>query len=148
MRSDDGTLPEDSALAGWGPMFIKFCAKSGRDLDTIDRFKARIENAGFINVHVKEYKVPVGDWAKNPHLKEAGRLLKQQLLAGLEGYAMMILTTFGEPQPWTAEEVQVYLAKIRNEANNGGFHFYQQMRRVWVSLQFLVPYIPPFLESY
>lgn len=147
MRSDDGTLPEDSALAGWGPMFIKCCAKSGRDLDTIDRFKARIENAGFINVHVKEYKVPIGDWAKNPQLKEAGRLLKQQLLAGLEGYAMMILTNFGEPQPWTAEEVQVYLAKIRNEANNGGFHFYQQMRRVWVSLQFL-PSTPIFRGPY
>ena len=90
--------PEDSALAGWGPMFANCCAKSSRDLDTIDRIKARIENAGFINVHFKEYKVPVGDWAKHPRLKEAGMLLKQHLLAGLEGYVMIVLTNFGEPQ--------------------------------------------------
>lgn len=43
---------------------------------------------------------------------------------------MLILTHFGEPEPWTAEEVQVYLAKVRNEINSG-YHVYVPMRRVW-----------------
>ena len=54
---------------------------------------------------------------KNPVLKEAGKFHKLQVMKGLEGYAMQILTSLGEPAPWTAEEVQVYLAKIRKEVN-------------------------------
>lgn len=73
-------------------MFVRCCAKSGKNIDTVETFKPRIEAAGFTNVHEKTYKVPIGEWTKSPLLKEAGRLVKAQLLAGLEGYALFFLT--------------------------------------------------------
>ena len=49
--SDDGTLPEDSLLNGWGPLFIRAGEASGKDIDTVERFIARIEAGGFVNLH-------------------------------------------------------------------------------------------------
>lgn len=69
-------------------MFCRIAEKIGKPLNTVDTFKAGIQDAGFINVREKTYKVPVGEWTKNPVLREAGKFNKIQLLAGMEGYAM------------------------------------------------------------
>lgn len=44
---------------------------------------------------------------------------------------MFLLTHFGEPTPWSPEEVQVYVAKYRNELRDSSIHGYNRMRRVW-----------------
>lgn len=146
---DDGTLPPDSDLAKWGPMFLKVAAKSGKKLDTIDTFKSKIEAAGFTNIHEKVYKLPFGEWTKNPVLREAGKFNRLQLREGMEGYAMYaapcysryfctlltvtryLLTKFGDPEPWSPEEVQVLLAKVRKDMDNKDYHAYSRIRRVW-----------------
>lgn len=56
------------------------------------------------------------------------------ILSGLEGYALLLLTNFGEPEPWLPVEVQVYLAKVRKEIENSKYHTYINMRRVWGKL--------------
>ena len=98
--------------------------------------RSAIEAAGFINVHEKNQKAPLGEWAKNPLMKEAGKFNKLQMLAGMEGYALFLLTHFGAPTPWSAEEVQVYLAKVRNEIHAGKYHTYFPIRRVWAQKPF------------
>lgn len=40
------------------------------------------------------------------------------------------MTKFGEPEPWTPEEVQVFLAKARKEFANPALHCYLLKRRV------------------
>lgn len=86
--SDDGSVAPDSTLGKWGSMFYPLFEKMGKPVDTMFHFKRRIEAAGFTNVHEKTYKVPLGDWVKNPVLKEAGRYGKTQFLEGMEGYTM------------------------------------------------------------
>ena len=49
-----------------------------------------------------------------------------------------LLTKFGEPKPWSVEEVQVLLAKMRADINNKDIHAYQIYRRVWVSLPLFI----------
>lgn len=93
LQSDDGTLPTDSGLAKWGHLMNAAMAKSGKRLDTIETFKGRIEAGGFTNIHEKRYKLPVGDWAASPILKEAGKYNKQHFEEGLEGYAMYVPST-------------------------------------------------------
>ena len=150
-------MPPDSNIANWGPTFVKIGAKLGKGLDTFDTMKAQIEAAGFEDMHEKLYKVPLGDWAKNTVLREAGKFNKLHLLDAMEGYAMyaplldlistlygpskpyclklmlirFLLTKFGEPEPWSAEEVQVYLAKVRDDINNRKYHAYSSVRRIW-----------------
>ena len=70
---------------------MRCAAKSGRKLDTEEHFQSRVEAAGFSNVHEKLYKVPIGEWTKDPLLKEAGRVHRAQMLQGLEGYALYVI---------------------------------------------------------
>lgn len=66
-------------------MFLRICEKSGKKIDTEETLRSKIEAAGFTNIHEKVYKVPIGEWTKNPLLKEAGKYEKMQILEGLEG---------------------------------------------------------------
>lgn len=87
--------------------------------------KAEIEKTGFVDVHEHVYRLPLGPWAKNEILKEAGRINYHHWSSGLEGYAMWLLTKFGAPEPWTTDEVHVYLASIRKELADSKIHAYQ-----------------------
>lgn len=37
---------------------------AGKDLETHNKLQSRIEEAGFINVHTTNYKVPIGKWSR------------------------------------------------------------------------------------
>ena len=128
---DDGTVPKDSLLAKSGELFDGAAEKMGKPADSIFKTKARVEAAGFTNIKEVWYKVPIGDWTKSPLLKEAGRFTKAQMLEGLEGYSMFILTHYGVPENWTPEEVHVWIALMRKEINNPAYHAYCLKRRVY-----------------
>lgn len=111
--------------------------RAGRPLTTQSTMKAAIEKAGFVDVHEHVYKVPLGPWAKNDLLKEAGRVNYLVWTSGLEGYAMWLLTKFGAPEPWTKEEVHVFLASVRKELSDPSIHAYQYVY-VWISLLYIL----------
>lgn len=123
--SDDGTLKPEHMLHGWGNIFVACSERAGRSLRTHEKMRSAIEKAGFVDVHEERYKIPMGPWSKDKLLKEAGHLQYAHWNAALEGWAMWLLTHFGEPEPWTKEEVQVYLAKVRAELKNPHIHAYE-----------------------
>lgn len=131
IRCDDGSLPENSYLAGQGPMLERAALKAGNDIRIVDYMKEEIEHAGFVNVHERHFKLPVGDWPKHPIYKDAGTAHRAHIKKGLPGWNMFLYTKFGEPKPWTAEEVQAHLAKLNQELDNPKHHIYQYHRRVW-----------------
>lgn len=87
--------------------------------------RGSMEKAGFVDIHEKMYKWPIGPWPKDSVLKEAGRLHYHQWASGMEGWIMYFLTKWGTPKPWTKEEVQVLVAKVRTEIQNPRYHTYQ-----------------------
>lgn len=111
--SDDSTLPADSHLAKFGSIFEACGRKAGKPLDICDRFEDWIKEAGFTNVQKTEYKVPCGEWPKLPVYKDVGRVCLKTFKQGLEGWVIWFLTHYGDPEPWTIEQVQVYLALMR-----------------------------------
>ncbi|CAG7962766.1 unnamed protein product [Penicillium nalgiovense] len=129
--SDDGSLKEDSTLATWGDNFIGCSDRAGRSLLTQETMRGAMEKAGFVDVQEKLYKIPLGPWPKDKVLKEVGQLQYAHWIAALEGWAMWLLTKFGAPSPWSTEEVQVYLSKVRAELRNSRTHAYEPCRRVW-----------------
>ncbi|KAJ5153940.1 uncharacterized protein N7500_009379 [Penicillium coprophilum] len=129
--SDDNTLKENGTLASWGDNFIACSERAGRSLLTQETMRGAIEKAGFVDVQEKLYKVPLGPWPKDKVLKEAGQLQYAHWITALEGWAMWLLTKFGAPTPWSPEEVQVYLSKVRAELRNPRTHAYEYGRRVW-----------------
>lgn len=124
---DDGTLPSDSYLAHYATLFFKCADKAGRSLKTIDTLRAAMERAGFVNIQEDYYKLPIGPWAKNEKLKEAGRIARDMWADGLEGYTLVFLTKFGVPRPWTHQEALVYTAKVRAEFKDPKYHTYHYM---------------------
>ncbi|KAI3066085.1 hypothetical protein CBS147339_8909 [Penicillium roqueforti] len=129
--SDDGTLKEGGVLASWGDNFIGCSERAGHSLLTQETMRGAMEKAGFVDVQEKLYKIPLGPWPKDKILKEVGQLQYAHWVAALEGWAMWLLTKFGAPSPWSKEEVQVYLSKVRAELRNPRTHAYEYARRVW-----------------
>ncbi|OKP13887.1 hypothetical protein PENSUB_462 [Penicillium subrubescens] len=123
---DDGSLPADNILHSWGVYTMECAKKAGRELNAIDTMAENIRKAGFVEIHEKESKWPIGPWPRDKRLKEAGVVNFQHWMSGMEGWCMWLLTKFGSPQPWTKEEVHVYVAKMRAELKTPRFHIYQR----------------------
>lgn len=87
---------------------------------------SHIRKTGFVDVHERVYKWPIGPWPKDERIKEAGVVNYQHWMSGVEGWCMWLLTNYGIPEPWTKEEVYVYCAKLRNEIRKGRYHCYHK----------------------
>lgn len=124
VMADDSSLRPDSLIAEWGNNFLGCAERAGRPLSTQLTMKAQIEEAGFVDVQEHLYKCPIGGWPRNKVLKDAGRINFVQWTAGLEGWAMFLLTNWGAPEPWTADEVRVYVAKVREELKQPRLHIW------------------------
>ena len=121
---DDGILPKDSYLARWRDNFLACAERSGRRLDTQTIMKEAIDEAGSINIQEKSYKCPIRGWPKDVVLKEAGKINKAYWSSGLEDWAMWLPTKHSKPEPWSANEVRVYVAKVRQELQDPKLHIY------------------------
>lgn len=53
---------------------------------------SKIAQAGFVNLHEKTYKTPLGEWSSDPKLQELGKWNLLQFDVGLEGFCIQLLT--------------------------------------------------------
>lgn len=86
----------------------------------------QMEEAGFINVTVKEYKTPFGPWPKDKRLREAGQYNIVGMSEGLTGLSIRLFTRI---LGWTVEEMELLLMQIRAEWRKRMIHSYLPM---WV----------------
>lgn len=126
VECDDGSVPPDNILFGFGDLISRAANKMGRPINIYQTFRGSIEKAGFVDIQEKVYKWPIGPWPRDKVLKEIGALNFHHWSNGLEGYIMFVLTRFGEPEPWLKDEVLVYAAKIRSELTNPRHHVYHR----------------------
>jgi len=87
--------------------------------------KAQFENAGFTDVQVVDKKIPIGPWAYDQKLEKIGHFQLKNFQDGLEAFSLAILCRC---LGWSAEEVQVFLAKVRQEVKSRQtFHWYWRL---------------------
>ncbi|RSL49182.1 hypothetical protein CEP54_012556 [Fusarium duplospermum] len=129
LESDDGTVTDETAMSQWGKLFVKGGLKIGRSFTLVDDEEQRkgMEAAGFVDIQEFNIKVPLGDWPKDPKLKEMGRFSRATLEQDTEGYVLYMATSEG----WSREEVSVYAARLRREMRNSKIHAYFRMKVVW-----------------
>ena len=48
---------------------------------------------------------------------------------------MFLMTRFGQPKPWSEEEVKEYVEKAKKELNQN-WHIYQHIKKVWCQKPF------------
>ncbi|KEZ41786.1 hypothetical protein SAPIO_CDS6767 [Scedosporium apiospermum] len=109
IESEDGSVKEDSALAKWGPMFVKAGESWGRPFDIIDKGS---------------------DWrlAQECGVEGIGRHSGEAFKRDLEGYA---LVAAAEGMGWDKEHTQVYAASLRKELADRNIHPVFRHRIVW-----------------
>ncbi|OBT46109.1 hypothetical protein VE00_02802 [Pseudogymnoascus sp. WSF 3629] len=128
---DDTTFtydPPSCRFAEWWHLVTKAFKESGRDMDAAAHHKERLEEAGFINVKVVDFKWPINTWPRDKKLKTIGMWSKENTLDALEALAMAPLTRVLK---WTPEEVQLLLQGARIDIENEGIHAYWNIRAVY-----------------
>ena len=101
--SDDGTVTDTSAMSQWARVWNAGGKKTGRTFEVydLDLQQKGMENAGFVDVTVKEFYIPVGVWHKDKELAEKGLWWKFALESDLEG--MEVLQTLPHLSPYLCE---------------------------------------------
>ncbi|OLN88617.1 Trans-aconitate 2-methyltransferase 3 [Colletotrichum chlorophyti] len=120
-QSDDATFPEDSALARFGDLLTQAAIKFGREFVPIATLKKLMIEVGFEDVTLSRHKWPINDWPKDPKFKELGAWCYENNVSGIEAISMAPLT---RAHNWTREEVNVFLADVRNDLKNRNYHAY------------------------
>ncbi|GAB1318524.1 Secondary metabolism regulator LAE1 [Madurella fahalii] len=129
-RSEGGVIPEDSPMGQWSKVYWEGGKKFGRTFRVIedDIQKTGMEEAGFVDIVVKDFKCPIGDWPKDPKQKELGMFAKLTLEADIEGY---ILYMWNAVMGWSTEEIRVYIAHLRRQMRDPNVRPWYQHRVVY-----------------
>ncbi|KAL8671906.1 MAG: hypothetical protein Q9168_003617 [Polycauliona sp. 1 TL-2023] len=117
--SEDGTLTEDLSIQRWVTALLQAARDFGRDPCPGVHLARYMRDAGFQDVQEKKYKIPIGPWAKDKHLKTIGAWNLVQIEDGLEGFTLRLFT---QVLGWKSEEVQVLLANVRKDLRNPKIH--------------------------
>lgn len=75
MYSDDGTLTDDSPVKHFFDLITKGMTSVNKPPITKDTLRKRLEDAGFVDIHVHEYKQILGPWPKDTKLKQIGAMM-------------------------------------------------------------------------
>ncbi|KAE8350464.1 S-adenosyl-L-methionine-dependent methyltransferase [Aspergillus coremiiformis] len=126
--SDDDTLHLAPSLGELFRLLIEGSARFHRPMDVAAEHGDSMRRAGFVDVREKVYKFPMGPWAKEPRLKEAGRFHREVMVMSLESYALALLCRV---LGWSPVEVTVFLAAVRRELKDPGVHVYGKFHVVW-----------------
>lgn len=123
VRCDDRSL-EGTAIAMWQTMLHEAAWKSGRDWACPTKYKRYMEDTGFVDVTVMEYKWPINTWPIDKHEKELGLWSFANLVDGLESISMAPMTRYLDK---TEDEVRKIINCVENEIRNQNIHAYIPM---------------------
>ncbi|EAW12408.1 class I SAM-dependent methyltransferase [Aspergillus clavatus NRRL 1] len=125
--SDDGST-NGTIYDKWGPANLESGDKFGKSFRIVDESKQRMIDAGFEDVVERRYKLPIGPWAKDKHLKTLGRYFRLVCEESLEMWVMMLWT---KVLGWPRDEVEVTLAEMRQAFRNPNLHAYANVTVVY-----------------
>ncbi|KIW31220.1 uncharacterized protein PV07_02886 [Cladophialophora immunda] len=116
-----GGLSPDSAIATWQKLIDDGSVALSRRLNYASRFKAHLEEAGFVDVRTQVIKTPIGTWPKDAKLRQIGLYLQAQMNEAVEAVTLGYLT---RALGWSEAEVQIMLKNVRKEFNDRHRHLY------------------------
>jgi len=130
MDSDDGSVLPDSPMDQWAKVFWEGGRRFGRTLRVVedDLQKKCIEEAGFVDVQVRDIKMPLGGWPQDPKSKQIGQFSRLAFELDMEGY---VLYMWSSVMGWSPEEIQLYLAHLRRQLRDKSVHAWMLHRIVY-----------------
>ncbi len=95
--------------------------KLGKDWTRVQHYKGYLEQAGFVDVVEKKYEWPLGTWAKGKRMKTLGAWYREDMLSGLQGFSVAVLT---RGLKMSKEEVELLLIGVREDMKQNRAHVY------------------------
>ncbi|KAJ3946945.1 uncharacterized protein N0V96_003322 [Colletotrichum fioriniae] len=120
VKCDDGTMPEDWPLLEFWSKIRDAMHQMKIDIQVAPRIGALMKDAGFVNVQLKSYKVPVGRWPLNKTLRLVGYYMRSVTEDFLGAAASKPLAALGMERT----EIEVFLASVRNSIKDPNVHAY------------------------
>ncbi|KAM0433655.1 hypothetical protein ACHAQK_009089 [Fusarium lateritium] len=127
-RCDDGTIDKEPNLKLYKKLFEEGGKILGNSFFVYDEQVTGFEEAGFEEIKTVDYKIPVGDWPKDPKLAEVGKYVRACLENDIEGYTLMM---WQDVLKWPKDEYQMFLMSIRKAIRNPKIHTYMRVRYVY-----------------
>ncbi|KAK2000670.1 methyltransferase domain-containing protein [Colletotrichum falcatum] len=125
---DDNTLPEDYAPANFMANFIRtFKTHFGWDLEFPKALPAVLKDTGFVNIHHRYHKLPIGPWAKDRHQREIGLFLSKDVLWQLVRAVLVKWPQMG----LTKQEADAMEQDIQEAFENTSYHAYLPWISIW-----------------
>lgn len=121
LRSDDDTLPPNSALLEITDSFIEISEKAGASVHALREWKHQLTDAGFINVADVVLKIPMNGWPKDDLLRQVGELEEWMLRDGMES---LMLRGWTQVLHRPAEDLALYIALAKKELRDTSVHSY------------------------
>ncbi len=84
--------PLGPALQKWLDEVNTLSEEVNRPLSTAHELKQWYQDAGFVDVEEKVYRIPVNGWPLDPNLKRIGELWHSNMAAGLSGFSYALLS--------------------------------------------------------
>ncbi|EXJ76158.1 uncharacterized protein A1O5_00666 [Cladophialophora psammophila CBS 110553] len=119
LQCDDGTLPEDSALARWAAYMLEASKQLGCPLDSVESVKRIMIETGFVDVVQKPYCWPMSPWVKEEKLRKIGLWTYHNFSGSLSGISLALFT---RGLSWSADELEAFLVDVRKDMRNTGYH--------------------------
>jgi len=118
---DDGTMRPDSQLLEWTRQLDDAAMTSARPIRIANKLKRWYEEAGFVDVQERLYKLPLNPWPEDKRMKEIGRWSEVNMLDGVQGFS---LAWFSRVLGWSMAEIEVYLVGVRRAIVQREAHVY------------------------
>lgn len=126
--SDDNTIPPDYPLIKFYSMVKPVLReKYGFDIRVLDTLPAILENIGFINVHRKVFHMPLGEWARDSHLRLLGGYFREVVVGFVGAMAARPLVEAG----FERDEISDVVKAVTEAAGNRRVHAYLPIHFVW-----------------
>lgn len=100
-------------------------AKAGYTVSPGPNLAQWFHEAGFEDIHVQKYGIPMGTWPRDEHLKSIGAWNALQAQSGFESAAIAVMTRFESWDPNHVKDLaQRTLHDVRNRSIHAIFDFY------------------------
>jgi len=98
-----GIVPEESYIRRYFKLMFEAVQKSGRQYLVSRTIKERMFRLGFEDIQERVYILPFGNWPKDKHMKELGRIGQFSLIESLSVYSAELFSMY---QGMKQEEIQ------------------------------------------
>ena len=125
VKSADGTA-DGTEIMRWGELLCSASLALGRPMgsDCTDHYAVQMHNVGFVEISTRMFMWPSNGWPKDGFMKTLGQWNQQNILDGLEGFCLALLT---RGLGWRKEEVDVFVAKVSRDFRDRRIHAYFPM---------------------